>query len=110
MSNRCDCIGRFDLNEYYFHNFVFQKPELTKKIETEAASTSQAKDVEVTPVPSPQNVAAEKASSPAPSPQSIADQGAGSPASSPQNIVDQVAATVVTGAIEQALDSEELKK
>ena len=57
---------------------------------------SQAKDVEE--------------DSPVPSPQSIADQGADSPVPSPQNIADQVAETVVTGAIEQALDSEELKK
>jgi hypothetical protein len=89
-------MGRFDSIVYHFQNFVFQKPELTQKIETEAASMSQAKDVEE--------------DSPVPSPQSIADQGADSPVPSPQNIADQVAETVVTGAIEQALDSEELKK
>ena len=126
VSNKGVRNGRFDRIVYYFHNFVFQKPELTQKIEPEAASTPQAKDVEEdspapspqsiaekaedSSVPSPQNVAAEGAGSPAPSPQSIADQGADCPAPSPQNIADQVAETVVTGAIEQALDSEELKK
>lgn len=119
-------MGRFDSIVYHFQNFVFQKPELTQKIETEAASTSQAKDVEEdSPVPSPQSIADQGADSPAPSTQNIADQGADSPAQltqniadqradspvpSPQNIADQVAETVVTGAIEQALDSEELKK
>jgi hypothetical protein len=58
LPNRGYHMGRFDSIVYHFQNFVFQKPELTQKIETEAASTSQAKDVEEdSPVPSPQGIA-----------------------------------------------------